>query len=202
MLIDFDLFMPQNIGRHRLGFPSLLANKANALAEELQRLAPSALIKAIPVDVKTVTLEDLDLIIDATGEEALGHWLSAHYHNKIAILTVWIEGPGTAVRALLAQRSVAPCYRCVWHHARDGALPSIKGPLPQILAGQGCEGLYVPFPATVSVQAASLGSELAIDWVNGFSSPSFRTRLTDQAFEIATPDCDLPGHKKCPVCNS
>lgn len=201
-LIDFDLFMPQNIGRHRLGFPSLLINKANAMTEELQRMAPGALIKAVPGDVRTAALDNLDILIDATGEEALGHWLTANYRSHNDIINVWIEGPGTAVRGLLTQRGAGSCFRCVWHHTRDEAFPSIKGSLPQTHAGQGCEGLYVPFPATVSVQAASLGAELAVDWVNGVSSPSFRTRITDQAFELATPDCDLPAHDKCPVCGS
>ncbi|MCF5972884.1 ThiF family adenylyltransferase [Xanthomonas perforans] len=201
-LIDPDLFLPQNVGRHRLGFPSLLGNKATALAAELQRLAPGALLAAVPRDVRTEHLEHLDLLIDATGEEALGHWLSARYRDSTDILTVWIEGPGTAVRALLAKQGTSPCYRCVWHHTREGAFPSVKGELPTTLAGEGCEGLYVPFPATVSVQAASLGTELTIDWVNGVFSPSFRTRVTDQAFELATADCDLTAHERCSVCHS
>lgn len=201
-LIDFDQFGPQNIGRHRLGFPSLLINKANAMTEELQRMAPGALIKAVPGDVRTLVLDNLDVLIDATGEEALGHWLAASYRSRTDILTIWIDGPGTAVRGLLARRGVGSCFRCIWHHTRDSAFSSIKGSLPQISAGQGCEGLYVPFSATVSVQAASLGAELANDWVNGVFSPSFRTRITDQAFELATHDCDLPAHDKCPVCSS
>ncbi|MGQ5313671.1 ThiF family adenylyltransferase [Xanthomonas arboricola pv. corylina] len=200
-LIDPDLFLPQNVGRHRLGFPSLLGNKATSMAAELGRLSPGALLTAIPGDVRTAHLEHLDLLIDATGEEALGHWLSARYRDLTDILTVWIEGPGTAVRALLTKRGTSPCYRCVWHHTREGAFPSVKGELPTTLAGEGCEGLYVPFPATVSVQAASLGTELAIDWVNGVFNPSFRTRVTDQAFELATADCDLTAHEKCPVCS-
>lgn len=201
-LIDPDVFLPQNIGRHRLGFPSLLVNKATALTNELQRTAPGALLTAVPGDIRAATLGSLDLLIDATGEEALGHWLSTQYRDLTDILTVWIEGPGTAVRGLLTEKATRPCYRCVWHHTRDGAYPSVKGKLPTTLAGQGCEGLYVPFPATVSVQAASLGTELAIDWVNSVFSPSLRTRVADPAFELAMLDCDLPAHEKCPVCSS
>lgn len=39
-LIDNDIFSPQNIGRHRLGFNSILKNKAIALAEEICRNMP------------------------------------------------------------------------------------------------------------------------------------------------------------------
>lgn len=38
--------------------------------------------------------------------------------------------------------------------------------MPKLLAGQGGEGLYVPFLATVSLQAAALGAEMVSSWVN------------------------------------
>ncbi|SHI10157.1 ThiF family adenylyltransferase, partial [Pollutimonas bauzanensis] len=152
-LVDFDCLLPQNIGRHRLGFPDLLLNKAEAMAKELKRLAPGAEIRALPVDVRQARLGNLDLLIDATGEESLGHWLSGQYVSPTPMLSVWIEGPGTAVRALLRTNTFGACYRCLWHSSTRGELRSIIDPLPVILAGHGCEGLYVPFPASVSVHA-------------------------------------------------
>jgi hypothetical protein len=201
-LIDFDTFLPQNIGRHRLGFSELLLNKAEAMAKELIRSAPSAEIRAIPVDVRQAQLGELDLLIDATGEESLGHWLCGHYPLPTPMLSVWIEGPGTAVRALLRANASCACYRCLWHLNRRGELKSTVEPLTDLLAGHGCEGLYVPFPASVSVHAASLGAEMALDWVNGTYSPALRTRLIDQSQKLATPDCDPPYDSECPVCNS
>ena len=62
------------------------------------------------------------------------------------MLSVWIEGPGTAVRALLRANPPGACYRCLWHSNRRGELRSTVDSLPTILAGHGCEGLYVPFP--------------------------------------------------------
>lgn len=201
-LVDFDCLSPQNIGRHRLGFPDLLSNKAEAMAKELNRLAPSAEIRALPVDVRQAQLGELDLLIDATGEESLGHWLCSQYPRPIPMLSVWIEGPGTAVRSLLRSNVSSACYRCLWHSTNRGELRSTVDPLPDILAGHGCESLYVPFPASVSVHAASLGVEAALDWVNGNYSPLLRTRVIDPAYQPATPDCDpLPDHA-CPVCNS
>ncbi|EOB3110735.1 ThiF family adenylyltransferase [Yersinia enterocolitica] len=202
ILLDFDCLLPQNIGRHRLGFPDLLLNKAIAMAKELKRLAPGADIRPLPVDVRQAHLGDLDLLIDATGEESLGHWLCGNYRSRFPMLTVWIEGPGTAVRALLRTSESGACYRCLWHNNRRGELRSILGPLPEILAGQGCEGLYVPFPASVSVHAASLGAEVVLDWVNDIYSPALRTRLIDRHHHLATPDCDPPRDRECPICNS
>ena len=201
-LVDFDLFLPQNIGRHRLGFPDLLSNKAKAMARELKRLAPDIEIRALPVDVKKAQLGKFDLLIDATGEESLGHWLCEHYPLPIPMVSVWIEGPGTAVRALLRTNSSGACFRCLWHSNRKGELCSTHAPLPVILAGHGCEGLYVPFPASVSVQAASLGTEVILDWVNGTNSPALRTRLIDPVQQLGTPDCDPLRDQECPLCNS
>ncbi|GKX37620.1 hypothetical protein SOASR014_13590 [Pectobacterium carotovorum subsp. carotovorum] len=201
-LVDFDSLLPQNIGRHRLGFPDLLSNKAEAMAKELKRLAPGAEIRSLPVDVKQAKLGEPDLLIDATGEESLGHWLCGHYPRPTPMLSVWIEGPGTAVRALLRTNSPSACYRCLWHSNRRGELRSTLDPLPTILAGHGCEGLYVPFPASVSVHAASLGAEMAIDWVNGVYSPALRTRLVDHGHQLGTTDCDPLPDQECPLCNS
>ncbi|MBU3904504.1 MAG: ThiF family adenylyltransferase [Gammaproteobacteria bacterium] len=201
-LVDFDRLLPQNIGRHRLGFPDLLLNKAVAMAKELKRQAPGAEIRALPVDVRKAQLGELDLIIDATGEESLGHWLCEHYPHPIPMLSVWIEGPGTAVRTLMRTNASGACYRCLWHSNRRGELRSTLAPLPEILAGHGCEGLYVPFPASVSVHAASLGAEMALDWANGIYSPALRTRLIDRTQQLSTPDCDPQRDQECPICNS
>jgi len=201
-LVDFDCLLPQNIGRHRLGFPDLLSNKAEAMAGELKRLAPGTEIRALPVDVRRAQLGELDLLIDATGEESLGHWLCGHYKAPTPMLSIWIEGPGTAVRALLNSSEAGACYRCLWHSNRRGELRSTIDPLPAILAGHGCEGLYVPFPASVSVHAASLGAEMTLDWVNGVCTPALRTRLIDRTHQLATPDCDPLPDRECPLCNS
>lgn len=201
-LVDFDCLLPQNIGRHRLGFPDLLSNKALAMAKELKRIAPGAEIRALPVDIRNAQLGELDLLIDSTGEESLGHWLCGHYPPPTPMLSVWVEGPGTAVRALLRTNASDACYRCLWHSNKRGELRSTVDPLPTILAGHGCEGLYVPFPASVSVHAASMGAEVALDWVNDVHSPSLRTRIIDHVHQLATPDCDPLQDRECPLCNS
>ena len=201
-LVDFDYLFPQNIGRHRLGFPDLLLNKAEAMAKELKRSAPGAEIRALPVDVRQAKLGKLNLLIDATGEESLGHWLCSHYPLPTPMLSVWIEGPGTAVRALLKTTASGACFRCLWHSNKKGELHSTLDPLPTVLEGQGCEGLYVPFPASVSVHAASLGAEMVLDWVNDVYSPALRTRLISREQQLATPDCDPLRDQECSVCSS
>jgi hypothetical protein len=116
------------------------------------------------------------------------------------MLSVWIEGPGIALRGLLRTASTGACYRCLTDANRKGSLRTVEGTMPTQMVGQGCEGLYVPFPASASLQAASLGAEMALDWVNGKASPALRTRIVDSKFERATPDCDPPRMEGCPAC--
>lgn len=201
-VVDFETLFPQNLGRHRLGFNSLFRNKAKEIAGELERAAPGVNIRALPVDVKLAQFGLLDLLIDATGEEALGHWLCRRYVASTPMLTAWIEGPGVAVRGLLRTSSVGACYRCLCDANRQGQLLTVKGKLPTVLAGQGCEGLYVPFPASVSVQAASLAASMALAWANGTTTPALQTRVVDANYEPSTADCDPHRTAGCPACPS
>lgn len=201
-LVDMDHLFPQNIGRHRLGFPALFSNKATAMEDELRRLAPGAEIRALPTDVRHTQLGELDLLIDASGEEALGHWLCKFYLKKVPMLSVWIEGAGSAARALLRIHNSGACYRCLWHSSKRGELRSLSDLPPIVLAGFGCEGLYVPFPPSVSVRAASLAADMVLDWANEIYSPSLRTRILQPNLQLATEDCDPLPDRDCPLCNS
>ncbi|WP_181376264.1 ThiF family adenylyltransferase [Novimethylophilus kurashikiensis] len=201
-LVDNDSLMPQNVGRHRLGFNHILQNKAEALAEELTRSSPSLNARPLPVDALQAYLGKEDLIIDATGEEALGHALAHKYQGPDfkPILKVWIEGPGIAVRSLLTPVPDSACARCLNDDQRTVLYPSTQEAIPLELLGQGCESLYVPFPATVSVQAACLAMEHLSDWAMEQPSPRLRTKILNNHFTIATPDIDPLKRSTCPAC--
>ena len=201
-LIDYEILGPQNLGRHRLGFPNLFKYKAQELKSELQRSNPGAEIVALPVDVRTSSLGTPDLIIDAAGEEALGHWLASHTVKIAPLLSVWIEGAGLAVRGLLRSRPDGACYRCLSDANRSGEYRVFNEPTPIVMRGQGCEGLYVPFPASVAVQAASLAAEMVQNWANGGNGHALRTRVLDRSRVLATPDCSPQKRKDCPACSS
>ncbi|WKC36722.1 ThiF family adenylyltransferase [Ectopseudomonas chengduensis] len=201
-LVDYETLGSQNLGRHRLGMQSLFRNKAEAMCITLMFENPSVAARALEVDARDAHLGPIDLLIDATGEESLGHWLSRRYADALPMLSVWIEGPGVAVRALMKKPGPGGCYRCLSEHQRAGYLPAVEGGVPHVLAGHGCEGLYVPFPATVSLQAAALGAEMALAWANNTEMPALRTRVTNSAYELATPDCDVLTAKGCPICST
>ncbi|MBN8454649.1 ThiF family adenylyltransferase [Accumulibacter sp.] len=203
-LVDNDVLLPQNIGRHRLGFNSVLKNKATALAEEMLRSMPGTNIHALPVDAMQAHLAGFEMVVNATGEEALGHLLTRKYRGSqfVPMLTIWVEGPGVAVRALLRDSPLAACTRCLLSLDRQPLYPAIEGEMPVGLAGHGCESLYVPFPASASVQAACLGVNILTAWSGGSPTARLRTQVLDGHFCAATPDHDPVAITDCPACGT
>ncbi len=204
-LVDPDILFPQNIGRHRLGLNRALQYKAIALMEELTTGAPTANIRALPVRAEEADLSRFDLIINATGEEALGHYLTRSFARRgmfMPILTVWVEGPGVAVRGLLRDTVECACTRCLSDLHRVPQYSVVNEAIPLEFSGHGCEGLYVPFPASVSVQAACLAAEMVTDWTGGTPSPRLRTRVTRPGFTQAALDADVARRHACPACGT
>lgn len=204
-LIDPDILLPQNVGRHRLGLNRALQYKSNALKGELSLAAPTAKVRSLPVKAEEADLNSFDLIINATGEEALGHYLTraaTDSGNFVPTLSVWVDGPGIAVRALLRDTTQAACTRCLSDPHRTSLYPVVNEPVPIELAGHGCESLYVPFPASVSVQAACLAIEMTTSWVANQPSPRLRTRVTRTGFSQSAPDGDPVRQPTCAACHS
>lgn len=205
LLIDHDELMPNNVGRHRLGLNHAFRNKAVALKSELSEGAPTANLRALPVKVQEAELGPLDLLIDATGEEGLSYRLTRRFADAstfVPMLTAWVEGPGVAVRALLRDSQEHGCTRCLCKAHGEQLFPVIEGVMPEELAGHGCESLYVPFSATVSIQAACLAMDMVSDWLSGNPFPRLRTVLTRKGFMKATEDLDVPRREECPACAS
>lgn len=200
VLVDSDILGAHNLGRHRLGFGQLNQFKSSALECELKRVMPSANVVGMAQDVRDVNFPELDLIIDATGDESLGYWIAEKYHEKLPVLSVWIEGRGVAVRTLLKRPNQGACFRCLCDYNKENNLRSVVEEFGEMFAGHGCEGIYVPFPATVSVQAACLAAEAALDFVGQNSLPSLRTRVLAPGFTPASDDCSPISKENCPAC--
>lgn len=201
VLIDPDRLSPGNLGRHRLGFPYLEQKKAIATRDELVRNMPDATIKALAVDVKEANLAKAALIIDATGEQTVSDYL-ASAHSHVPQLNVWIEGPGVAVRALIRREEGEACVQCLTRLLRKGEYSSTVEDMPKVYAGQGCESEYVPFPASVSIQAACLAFDMVMDWSAGVATPALQTRVLNQEFTKKQADCDVPRQSECPACST
>jgi molybdopterin/thiamine biosynthesis adenylyltransferase len=200
-LVDSDTLGPQNLGRHRLGMPHLFKNKAAQMTRELERLSPGSRIEAQPFDVKTLDLGKVDLLIDATGMQSLTDWLMWKYSKSAPVLATWVEGPGLAVRALMKYSSEHGCSRCISQPPQNTAYQVFDEPTPTVLKGHGCEGLFVPFPATASVQAASLAMEMVHEWLEGRLEHTLQTRVLDRSRSLKTRDCTPTRQEGCLACH-
>jgi len=201
VLIDSDFLGAGNLGRHRLGFSYIGHEKADALRDELKRDMPDAKIRSIAVDVKDANVANADLIIDATGEQTVSDYIASR-HASTEQLNVWIEGPGVAVRALIRRNRDEACVQCLTRLVRQGQHATVVEKVPNVYAGYGCENEYVPFPASVSMQAACLASEMVMDWVAGKNSPGLRTQVISRAFTKSQEDCTLMKTADCPACST
>lgn len=98
-LIDIGEMEPENLGRHALGFSALYRNKAEALREELIRQFPYAQVEAQTISpTLTAKFFATDLVIDATGDEALNTLVNAaHMEHRIGPV-MYVRVMGTRVK--------------------------------------------------------------------------------------------------------
>jgi molybdopterin/thiamine biosynthesis adenylyltransferase len=205
-LIDAEILGPENLGRHTLGYPSLFQSKSVALKTELERQFPMSKVLAMSEDVMNVkALLDADLVIDATGEEAVSEMINARRlakRSNTPLLHVWILGNGDAVQALWAEGSKTACYRCLRKSGPGGEkeerYPVLKHP-PQ--RGQIACRAFTPYAVSAAMQSAALATEMVVDWMKrGDPSPRFRTRIADNVDVHKVKNQNPDRLTNCPAC--
>ncbi len=210
-LVDPDVLKTGNIGRHVLGVPYLGRNKAEACAAFLLEQLPPLAIKGYAGDVRgqDVHWERYDLVIDATGEEALSIALNEHaIRGRPAMpphLFVWLVGNGAIAQSLLTGDADKACLKCLKPTlAGPPRFPALRpGTEVQTVANASCgDADYVPFPVSRSVAAAALACDLVIDWVNGDPGNRFRSITFDarRAFQVL--DGNPDPINSCPACGA
>jgi len=208
-LVDPDILQGANMGRHLLGAPYLDRNKADACAEFLTEQLPLLDIMSIPHSIltKPELLDRQDLIVDATGEEALSIALNERAitgrPNFPPLLFVWIEGNGAAAVGFMLDSPDWACLKCLQ--------PDLSGPKRfrlvrgevEIESGRNLacgDAYFIPFPVSRAATAAGLACDMALDWANSDLRQRWRSVTMDQrkAFHIA--DINPKKFDHCPAC--
>lgn len=204
-LLDKDILGPENLGRHYLGYDSLSQPKVGKLRSDLLQQFPLASIEAVDADVVDCpTLFAADLVIDATGEEAVSEYLNEIWligECKVPVLYVWIKGNGECVQCLWSDKEKLACFRCLKEvnpafHRRD-RFPVLKRPPASKVLG--CHS-FTPYAVSAPLHATALAIDTICDWLKGSPSPRFRTRKSENVDLFAVENHDperLPG---CPAC--
>ena len=209
LLVDPEALEAGNLGRHWLGGRHVGSSKARACAEELKMLSPGVRVEGLAVDAmgRLGRLAECDLIIDATGEEALSRALNAELigcrPEAPDCLFVWLAGRGVAAQALFLPgradgRGCLACYRPHGHPPAVMRPGTDEGPVPAACG----EAAFTPYGVAAPAIAAGLACRMALEWAGGGVSPSFRTLRVDLSATQAVPDADVPLRPGCPACGS
>jgi molybdopterin/thiamine biosynthesis adenylyltransferase len=214
VLYDNDTLKPGNLGRHLLGYKDLGRLKVESMADFLRDFHPE--VRITPRGVQALddwaSLEQMDLIIDATGDANFAAALndriigSDRKRDELGSMHAWVFGNGVAAQSFLNLRDGHACYRCLqtefggeWRH---NPLKDQKSPVRKAPARCG-EGGYIPFPGDASIAAARLAVRAALDWVAGNPGHRLRTTIIDKAegresltgkSPKALPRCDACGN--------
>lgn len=205
-LIDPDVVRAENLGRHVLGYPSLLCEKSTALTEELLRLFPHSKIEAVTSSVVDHSkLFESELIVDATGEETVSELINDVRLQKkcmVPVLHVWVRGNGEAVQALWTDMDGWGCYRCLLvpdaSHHRKERFKILKSDEPKTRL-IGCRA-FTPYAVSAPMSAAALAVDMVCAWLQGNPSPRFRTRSVETAKLFTVKNQDISKINKCPAC--
>lgn len=212
-IIDPQRLTSENLGRHILGMDFLFHEKSTALATFLLRQFPLAKIIGDVADARLVgNLFDCDILIDATGEEALSLVLNEKHQELMksgtkspVMIFTWVLANGEVVQALLSDGGNHACYDCLNLSEGDEIERQrfrILEKLPETRL-IGCHSMR-PYATTAPATAAALAAQMAADWKAGNPSPRFRTIYLGHGPHLHYPMTDLdPGRlARCRTCST
>ena len=183
-LVDFDALCWANVGRHALGADSVERNKAEALAERLQREFPHLQFEGHNSTIEAALLTDKarllhsDLIVCLTGNWVAESWLN-EWHVKSglnnAVLYGWAEDHAVAGSAVV----VAPngrCLACGIGRTGTPLLTAIDWPEGReaINTEPSCADHYQPYGAIELSYITTMIANTAIDELLNASERSYR----------------------------
>lgn len=213
VLVDSQIFLPENVGRHILGIEFSGQPKSQSLAEYLNRDFPDADIEAITDTIQNCwgQFRQFDLVIDATGMEKVSSALNHHVRQMRRdgtyppVLYAMIFSNGVAVQTFMEKGGEGDaCYKCLkpkygepWRF--NPVKPKAGGSRTAV---RPCSvGTFTPFGVEASVSAATLALRQVIDFFEGHTESTLRTRVLDGELGNPVPDKTIKPSPACPECS-
>jgi molybdopterin-synthase adenylyltransferase len=163
-LIDPETLTNENVHRHVLGVSDVGTYKAEALAGLLSRQLPhlsfpfknSGVFEILRSEKNYL---DVQLLINATGDETLGLELNERLRNIVPILHAWNDPLSLGGHVLLTIPEMVGCYECLFDKDPDtgvlynrSSFVAVGENVTKTFAG--CAGVFVPFSVLDASQTA------------------------------------------------
>jgi hypothetical protein len=210
-LVDKDTLQGANLGRHLLGAPYLNRNKAEASAEFLREQLPHLDIGSISDSImsRIDVLGRHDLVVDATGEEALSIALNEHAVTRRPefppMLFVWIEGNGAAAVGFMSDDPDLACFKCLKVDLYGPKRFRLVRSEVELESGRNLacgDAHFTPFPVSRAATAAGLACDMALEWVNDGPRHRWRSVTMDHRKAVQIRDGNPKRIDHCPACGN
>jgi hypothetical protein len=192
-----------------LGAPYLFRNKAEACSEYLREQLPHLDIGSIPDSImnRPEVLGRHDLIVDATGEEALSIALNEHVVRRRpsfpAIMFAWIEGNGAAAVGFMSDDPELACFKCLKVDLDGPKRFRLVRDETEVEFGRNLacgDAHFIPFPVSRAATAAGLACDMALEWANDGPRHRWRSVTMDHRKAIQIKDGNPKRIERCPAC--
>ena len=168
-----------------LGFGDLEYRKTSAIRQNLlDRYPRIAVTEVIDQDVMRAEMAGIDLVVDATGNQALSLYLNElKLKGKCdaPIVFSWVAGAGCGAQSYLFSNAKDACLNCLDYSVPGGASSVMRREYEITLKNSAgsCGDWLVPFSATAAIHAAALATDLAVGWAKGKPNPRLRSITLD-----------------------
>ncbi len=171
VLVDPDVFLPENCSRHTLGLSAFHANKAIRLANRISREVPGVVVQGAP-DSASVWVGDsakpgmFDLVVDCTGESSVRGMLTRYRHSAfgaVPIIHAWLEPFCAAAHVvLLGADEVWPL-----NDPADSKVNAAEWPDATKVDLPACSTGFHPYGAADVMQVAGFTAERLLSILDG-----------------------------------
>ena len=171
-LVDRDILKPENIFRHFLGAESTYGYKAVSLVNYAKKTLPEINAKAISEKIEDAIIDcdlnfdDFDYIVSATGNHTINIWLNKYLlENKIlkTVFYIWNEPLDIGCHVARINIKDGSDYRDIFSINHDGILDLssyVKNGQAFAKTYSGCNGTFIPYGSTLSVESSILFIDL------------------------------------------
>lgn len=183
-LIDHEIIESANIYRHNSGAVGVGLPKVYILKAELEAKVPFVKITPVAEMIQSIVetrfefLKESSLVVVALGDPNLEFIINERFQqtkNSPPVLFTWLEPFGIGGHALLTNNGAGGCLQCLYTASANDETWQLCNRAAFAAPGQdftrsltGCGRFYTPYSNIHAIKTATLASELATSYMQGY----------------------------------